>query len=346
MKKLKLSIYLLMISALSACVKDKPQELISGNVSINADSKVLIVNEGNYGWGEGSISIYDASSGAIVENYYKQQNSNASLGNVCQSIKKYNNHYYLVINNSNKIVVTDADNFVKTATISGFKSPRYFLPIAYNKAYVSDLNANTLQIVDLNTNTIFGFIPCMKGTEEMEVIYNKAFITNTNSNYCYVVNTNSDAITDSILIGKGSSSIVIDKNAKVWILARGSGTSNEFGKLVRINPLTLQIEQSLSFNSDDSPHHLRINKTRDTLYYLNKGVHQCLISCLSLPTTPIISQNSKIFYGLGVNPKDYNIYVSDAIDYTQKSKIEIYKPNGNLVTKFNAGVISNGFCFE
>jgi hypothetical protein len=30
----------------------------------------------------------------------------------------------------------------------------------------------------------------------------------------------------------------------------------------------------------------------------------------------------------------------------QKSKIEIYNPNGNFITGFNAGIISNGFMFE
>lgn len=327
-------------------MKDKPQEPIKTAVNINPDSKVLVVNEGNYGWGVGSISLYDPSSGGVIDDYYKQQNNNTTLGNVCQSITKYNNYYYIVMNNSNKIVVVNSSDFIKTASINGFNSPRYILPIIYNKAYVSDLYANSIQIVDLNSNTISGSIPCINGTEQMALIYNKAFITCSNSNYCYVINTISDVITDSINVGKGNSSICIDKNAKVWVLSSGNTGTSQFGRLSRINPITLQVEQSLNFSSSDSPYKLCINKTRDTLYYLNNGVYQFTIPSTTLPTNAFINQGSKLYYGLGINPKDYTIYVADAIDYVQKSKVEIYKPNGTFVSNFNAGIISNGFMFE
>lgn len=343
---MKIYHYIFILFLVSSCVKDKPQDPVKTAVSIDSENKVLITNEGNFGWGIGTISVYDPTSGAVIDKYDQQQNGGSTLGNVCQSITKYNNHYYIVMNNSNKIVVVNASDFVKTATISGFNSPRYILPITFNKAYVSDLYSNSVQIVDLNTNTISGTISCLAGTERMALIYNKAFITNGNSNYCYVVNTATDMITDSINIGQGGSSIEIDKNAKIWILTSGNSTTGQSGKLVRINPISLQIEQSLNFNSGDSPYKLCANKTHDTLYFLNNGVYQFPISSSSLPSNPLISQGSKLYYGLGVNPKDYSIYVSDAIDYVQKSKIEIYQPNGALITKFNAGIISNGFMFE
>lgn len=329
-----------------SCVKDKPQEPKKTAVTVNADYKVLIVNEGNFGWGSGTVSLYDPTSGTLVDDYYGQQNNGGSLGNVCQSITRHNSSYYIVMNNSSKLVVVNASDFVKSGTINGFNSPRYILPVTYNKAYVSDLYANSIQVVDLNSNTIFGSIPCMIGTEEMLTIYNKAFITNGNSEYCYVINTATDAMIDSILVGKGSSGICIDKNSKLWILSSGNSASSQTGKLSRINPVTLQTEQSLNFNLGESPRKLCMNKTHDTLYFLNNGIYQFQIMSSSLPSIPLVTQGSKIYYGLGVNPKDYSIYVSDAIDYVQKSKIEIYKPDGAFITKFNAGIISNGFMFE
>lgn len=343
---MRIFVIILLAALLSSCVKDKPQEPVKTAVSINADTKVLVINEGNFGWGTGSVSLYDPSSGAVIEDYYKQQNNNATLGNVCQSITKHNNNYYIVINNGNKIIVVNSSDFVKNATISGFNSPRYILPITYNKAYVSDLYANSIQIVDLNSNTISGTIACKNGTEQMALIYNKAFVTCSNSDYCYVVNTTNDMITDSINVGQGNSSICIDKNSKVWILGSGNSIQNQTGKLTKINPVTLQVELSLNFTSADSPTKLCINKTKDTLYYLNNGVHQFLISSNALPQNPLINQGTKLYYGLGINTKDYSIYVSDAIDYVQKSKVEIYKPNGSFITNFNASIISNGFMFE
>lgn len=340
-------VYTLIIAVLlSSCIKDKPQEPVKTAVNVSPETQVLVINEGGFHDNNAGVSLYDPPSGAVVDDYYKQQNNNATLGDVCQSMTRYNNYYYLVINNSNKIVVVNASDFVKTAVISGFNSPRYFLPVTYNKAYVSDIYANSVQVVDLNSNSITGSIPCMAGTEEMALIYNKAFVTNTNSDYCYVINTITDAISDSINVGRGGSSIVIDKNAKVWLLAPGNSSSGQNGKLLRINPVTLQVEQSLNFNAGERPNSLRINKTRDTLYYLNNGINRFLISSGSLPAAPMVTEGSKVYYGLGVNPKDYSIYVSDAIDYVQKSRIEVYNPNGSFKTSFTAGIISNGFVFE
>lgn len=328
----------------ASCVKDKPQEPVKTGTTINAESKVLVVNEGGFGYNNADITVYDPASGSMTDNYYRQQNNNEALGDVCQSVCKFNNRYYLVMNNSHKVTVVDAGNFRKTGTMTGFNSPRYLLPVTYSKAYVSDLYASSIHIVDLNTNSISGSIPCMSGTEDMAMIYNRVFATCSNSQYCYVINAATDAITDSLLVGANASSLVIDRYSRLWILV--SGNSSQAGKLLRIDPVTLQTELSLSFGSADNVSHLRINKTRDTLYYLNKGIHRFLISDTRLPSSPLVSQGSKIYYGLGVNPKDYTIYASDAIDYVQKSKIEVYKPDGTFKASFTAGIISNGFIFE
>lgn len=337
---------------LNSCVKDKPQEPVTTSANLNSTNKVFVINEGNFGNvpGNSSISLYDATSNVVVEDFYKQQNATSILGDVCQSMTKYNNNYYIVVNNSHKIEVVSAYDFKKTTTITGFNSPRYLLPITYNKAYVSDLFAHSIQIVDLNSNTITGSIPTYSNTEEMVLVYNKVFVTSPNSNYCYVINSVTDLVIDSITIGKGVSSILVDKNSKVWVLSSGSSTASQVGKLVRINPVTLQLELSLSFTSTDSPIQLCTNKTRDTLYYLNSGVCQFPITNAVLPIVPLIDDvnqsTTKAYYGLGINPIDYSIYVSDAIDYVQKSTIEVYAVNGSFKTSFKAGFISNGFMFE
>lgn len=343
---MRIAYCLLLITLLGSCVKDKPQEPVKTAVSINSDTKVLIINEGNYGWNNASVSVYDPASGNAIENYYAQQNNQAVLGDVCQSICKYNNAYYIVVNNSGKIEKVNASDFSKTATITGFTSPRYMLPVTYQKAYVTDLYANSIQIVNLNTNTITGSIPCSGWTESMAMIYNKVFVTNVSSDYCYIIDAATDHITDSILVGKGTASIQIDRNDKVWILSSGSSSNAIAGNLCRINPFTLQKELNLGFSQGESPQKLCINKNRDELYYLNGGVFKMSISSAQLPGTAFINQGSKVFYGLGINPADNSVYVSDVIDYVQKSKIELYDVDGNYLSGFNAGIISSGFGFE
>lgn len=326
-----------------SCIKDKPHEPSKTAININSGNTVLVINEGPFNSGHGSVSLYDPNSNSVVEDYYHQQN-NSFLGNIVQSVTKYNNNYYIVNNNSNSITVVNASDFVKTTTINGFNSPRYMLPITYNKAYVSDLYSNSIQIINLNSNSITGSIPCNGWTEQMALIYNKAFVTNYYTNYCYVINTVTDAITDSINIGKGGASIEIDNNSKIWVLTSGDNANNQAGRLIRINPVTLQIELNLNFSLADSPQNLCINKTRDTLFYLNKGICKFPISTNQL-TSAYFKQGSS-YYAIGVNPNDYTIYVSDVLGFTQKSTIEIYDVNGNFKTSFKANIGSNGFVFE
>jgi YVTN family beta-propeller protein len=315
-------------------------------VSFGSSYKVFITSEGNFGTNNASVSMHELGTGQVVSDIYKTQNNNAVLGDVCQSMNKINNKYYVVVNNSGKIVVVNASDFKLISTINGLQSPRYIIPVTFNKAYVSDLYANAISVIDLNTNTKTGSIPCSGWTEQMVLIYNKVFVTNNKSNYTYVINTITDQITDSIYVGKFGGSIVIDKNSKIWVLSSGDSPNSVIGKLSRIDPITLTIELSLSFGSADAPSNICINATKDTLYFLNTSIYRMPINSSALPASAFVSSTANTFYGLGVSDKDYNIYVSDAIDYIQKSSILVYSPNGGLKTSFKAGVNASNFYFE
>jgi YVTN family beta-propeller protein len=330
---------------LVSCVKDKPNDVMQPEVHLSGGSKVFITNEGNFGTNNASVSLYDPVNGQVITDIYGAQNSNAVLGDVCQSMTRINGNYYVVVNNSSKIVVAD-ENFKLKSTISGLPSPRFILPVTFGKAYVSNYSGNSISIIDLNTNSKTGSIPCQGWTEQMAMIYNKVFVTNNNSDYTYVINAINDQVTDSVNVGKFGGSIVIDKNSKVWILSGGDNSSSQAGRLSRIDPITLQVELSLPFTLSDSPGNLCINLTKDTLYYLNKHVYRMAIAQNSLPGSAFVTSSSNTFYGLAVSHKDHCIYVSDAIDYIQKSSILIYSPNALLKTTFKAGINASGFYFE
>jgi len=330
---------------IASCRKDAPPKPDNNPIPASDSNAVYITNEGNFQFGNAAVSYYADGMTEAVEDLFRPAN-NRPLGDVCQSMCIFNNKAYIVVNNSGKVEVVNPATFVSTATISGLKSPRYFLPVSNSKAYISDMYANAISVVDLNSNTITGTIPCRGQTQELLLAHGEVFVTNEHSNKLYVINSSNDMISDSISIGYGSNSIVEDKNSKLWILCSGKpGSSN--ASLHRINPANYTVEYSFTFNkSSDSPWRLCINGNRDILYFLNKDCYQMTVTDATLPATPLIPSNGKNFYGLGINPHNNHIYISDAIDYVQRGKIYIYKPDGSVASDFLAGIIPGGFYFK
>jgi len=326
---------------LPSCKKDKPEPESDQPVNVGETGGVYITNEGNFGFGNAKVSYYNIASSSAVEDLYQPANG-VALGDVCQSMQLFNGKGYVVVNNSGKVVVVDPSTFMATATITGFNSPRYFLPVSNSKAYVTDLHANSIAVVDLSTNTITGSIHCPGWTEELVLAYGKAFVTNETRDKVYVIDTGNDQVTDSITVSMGGNSIVTDANGKFWVMC-----SSASSKLYRIDPVSMQVEASHAFpNSSDSPWRLKINSGNDTLYYLNSDVYRMPINASALPSTSFVSANGRNLYGIGIEPNSGVVYVSDAIDYVQRGTVYRYKPDGSLINSFQAGIIPGDFCFQ
>jgi YVTN family beta-propeller protein len=200
--------------------------------------------------------------------------------------------------------------------------------------------------VDVNTLSKIASIPCNGWTEKMLMIYNKVFVTNLKTNYVYVINALSNQKTDSVFVGLNASSLILDKNDKVWVLAGGNRNNNSLPRLTRIDPVQTQVEKFWEFSTNDSPVQLCLNKTKDTLFYLNKDVYKMDLAANALPSQAFIAANNRNFYGMGVHPSSYEVYLADALDYVQRSNIFVYTTQGKELTNFKAGLIANGFYFE
>jgi YVTN family beta-propeller protein len=335
------SLLLLPLILLTSCQKDEPSPDPNPPTLLSAAKKVYVVNEGNFNAGNASISLFDTGTANTSEDYFKEKN-NVALGDVAQSMCKINGDFYIVVNNSNKIVVCGSDFKIKR-TITGLTSPRYVIGVSNSKGYVSDLYANGLSIVDLNTGVKTGSIALPGKTEQMVMLFSKVYVTNSARDKVYVIDAANNAIIDSIFVGMGASSLVLDKNDKLWVLS--GGTSSASGKLSLIDPVNNSITWSQDFGLNEKAGMLCINGTKDTLWYANKdGLCRMPITSTLLPNAFITSTSN--IYGLGVHPTRYEVYVADAIDFVAKSKIYVYKTNGAEFGNFKAGFISNGFYFE
>ena len=325
-----------------ACGKEKPKPQPPVEVTEN---KVLITNEGNFLYGNASISIYNKIEGTIRQDIFSDVNQ-IPLGDVCQSLYVGEGKIYIVVNNSGKVEVVNKNDFKKVGTIGNMQSPRYFLPISGEKAYVTELYQNQIHVLNLASNQKTGNIPLQGWTENLEKVGSKVFVTNKTTSKIYVINSNTDAIEDSLQLANDPNSLVKDKNGKLWVLCGGSSSLNQNAALYRLNPMNNVVELEITFpNLSDRPSKLTLNGGGDTLYFYKNGVFRFPISAPTLPESPVVQASWGNFYGLGIDPTNGDIYISDALDFVQRGRISRYKNNGNLHSTFLAGIIPGGFYF-
>jgi len=346
MKKLKnLASYLIFFLFAIGCKRDRIPLPDIKHASI-PPQKAYVVCEGNYGWGNSSISMISLKDETVIEDNFKYVN-NRNLGDVVQSITLVNDKYFIVVNNSNKIEVVDTSTFKSVQTITGFLSPRYILPLNSNFGLVSDLYANKLYKIDLKNYTIVQEIAFNGWSEKMLKIEDRIFVCNIYSSKLYILNESSLSITDSIDVGTFANSMIIDKNKKLWILSKGNNLESKPGKLCRYNPQNLNKEFELSFSLAAEPKSLCTNLAKDSLWFIHKNVFCMAINNLHLPASPIIlAKQNQLFNGLGLEPSNSNIWISDAKDYQLKGQVFKYNSKAVLLKTYTVGIIPSEFLFK
>lgn len=331
---------LLIIALLAAvCLSSCKKEVVKSNLP-GSDTQVLIANEGNFGWGNGTLSVYEPNSSSVSNDVFYHLNG-IQLGNVFQSINRINGDFYFVLNNSAEIWVTDS-NYILIAKISGFSSPRNIYQISGSKAYVTDLYANKIWVVDLKSKQITGSIKVSGWMESGLVVKNNFIVGCMENENLYKINTANDLITDSFKVNYAIESMEINKEGQLWVLSQGNSKD--------INPglYLLSVEFDTIYKSiplSNLPAHLKYDPSLDRLYFLNKEIYHLNVKTASSPSV-FVQLNSSTPYSIGLDRNTGDIYVSDVHDYVSASTIYRYNKEGDLTDQFKAGIISGAFYFR
>ncbi len=322
------------------------------NISIK-DTGLIILNEGNYTYGNASVSYFDIRTHSLVNNaFYKANGYN--LGDIAQSAFVSDGYIYIVVNNSGKIVKTNAANLKQVGVLSGLVSPRYTALLGDDRAIVTDLYSPFLTVFDLQNMTIDKKI-FIGHTAERILAWDGYLYTISwdNDSMLFKIDEHTWSVVDSIALTYQPNSMVMDKDSMLWVLSDGGlwqGSDRiDYPALTQIRPSDMYVLKTLRFNNKTlSPSHLVINTTKDTLYFLISswtgtsnpvfGVYRMSIND-SLPALPWIKQHSHTFYALEyINAKNW-IVVTDARDFTTNGNVLIYDRSGNLLMTLPVGII-------
>lgn len=312
----------------------------------------FIVNEGPFQSGTGTITFVD-KDGKPTQNIYKATN-NEDLGNIVQSMTIYGDNAYIIVNNSNKIVVVNRYTFKKVAIIEGndVNNPRY-LQVVNGKGYVTNWGDATkadddfVAVLDLTANTISSTIAVGEGPESMVANGNSLYVALKGgygrNNQVVVIDTSNDSIATSIEVAQTPNSLVND-NGTIWVLSSGvpswAGTE-EGGVLSKIE--SNAVTSTYEFETTEHPSAL-VDGGNGSLYYkLGGKIYAMNTTGTFNPTTNSAFDGS--YYGMTIN--NGKLYVTDAKDYASEGDLKIFDlSSGNLDATITAGIIPNGVVLQ
>ena len=339
--------------ALTGCMEwnyGQPEEFVSSGHGL------FITNEGNFQYGNASLSYYDPSTNTVENEVFFRANG-MKLGDVAQSMSIYDNKGWIVVNNSHVIFAIDLNTFKEVGRIENLTSPRYIHFLSDEKAYVTQLWDNRIFIVNPKKYEITGYIrvPEMtmeSGSTEQMVQYGKYVYCNCWSyqNRIIKIDTETDEVVDELTVGIQPTSLVMDRYNKMWTVTDGGYEGSPYGyeapSLYCIDAATFTVEKQFRFKKGDWPSEVQLNGTRDTLYWINNDIWRMAVTDEKVPVRPFLAYRDTKYYGLTVNPLNGEVYVADAIDYQQQGMIYRYRANGELIDEFYVGVIPGAFCWK
>ena len=350
----------LCLPVLTACMDD---QVTLNPEDVGPGRGLFITNEGNFQYGNASLSYYNIDAKKVFNNVFFN-NVGVRLGDVAQSMIINDGTGYVVVNNSGRVYAIDVNTLEYVGRITGLTSPRYMHFINEEKAYVTDLYAKAITIVNPKDFSVTGYIDVSNDdsrfyqhpTEQM-VQYKNYVFTNCWSfdNQILVIDTETDMLVDSIRVLIQPTSLVMDRYDKIWTVTDGGYPDSPYGHeapgLIKIDAATRTIERIFRFKLGDWPSELVINGTKDTLYFINRHIYKLPVTATNFPETPFIyskyeNQYSGGFYGLTVDPETSEVYVADAIDYVQPGIVYRHSPKGMAVDSFKVGIIPGAFCFR
>jgi glutamine cyclotransferase len=323
---------------------------------------MFIINEGNFMYGNASLSYFDVENGLLTNDVFYKVNA-LPLGDVAQSMTIRDSTGYIVMNNSGKIHVINTHTFAYMGKITGLTSPRHIHIISEEKAYITDLYSRSITIVNPTNFIITGSIDVRKAgsrynqhsTDQMVQLGKYVFVSCWSfDNQILVIDSETDRWVASIEVPKQPSSMVADRFGKLWVVSDGGFPGSPYGydvpALTAIDARSWRVIRTIYFEKDDRISRVAINGRGDMIYLMGRDIYRHPVVSSGEPElfirSPYGENNTGGFRAIAVDPETSDIYVADAIDHVQHGIVYRFLPSGMPLDTLRVGIIPGAFCFK
>ena len=185
-----------------------------------------------------TLSRLDLEGGTIEQNILQ-------TGQIPNQIIAHDEMLYVVNSGSDNIQVIDPqqDKVVKTIALESGSNPWFMAFTAAKKAYVTNLLANSVSVVDLESGTILKNIPVGTGPEGILVTGDRALVANTGFSGGYgpasisVIDIQADSVIKTLDVPKNAQDMARDPLGRIHVICTGDYV-NSFGQVVVIDLFT------------------------------------------------------------------------------------------------------------
>ncbi len=353
---LKPLLIILLTTIIASC--EKKEDIMEIPMDYGFTHGAFIINEGNFGHNNASISHYDETSEIITNGLYTSINNNLPIGDIAQSMDASGETGFIVVNNSQKVIFVSMNTFtVEKELHENITAPRYIRTITESKAYLTDGSfPGKVHVIDLVSKRITKSITVGNSPENIILSNDKAYVCNGlwgNDNTVSIIDTNTDELLETVTLADGTIDLTADADGNIWVLCSGKTTyddnwtpvSETDSKLIKMNGTNYTIEKEFIIGQTGdffSPKRIDASPDGKIIYFAEaNGVYSIDYQSDQISTNPIISQQ---FYGLDVSPSG-NIYCTES-NPTSNGFLYIFDSTGNEIIKREVGMFPNGTFFN
>ena len=312
----------------------------------------FIINEGNFMKANGSLSFYSFKDSTVQNNIFQTVNKRP-LGDVPNSMTVWDTLGFIVVNNSNKIEVIGLHSWksVKTIEMAGAPSPRNLAVVNDSKAYVTNLMANNVAVIDLKTLSLTNTTIAVGANPEEILVYDKkAYVANSgfgSGNTVSVIDVNTDKVVNTIKVGDNPTGLMLDDDEEINVLCTGrwpawgdttdTGTN---GGIFVIDTDKGKVVDSIKVTGHPSEITYAGN---DLGFFLLNGS----VVSFSTGSNKILNNTfiQGFFYSVEADPVSQQLFVLDAKDYQSNGDLLVYDLNGQLLKQAMVGIIPGAVTF-